>query len=478
MDWGISSVFMKNKSHDSKKIKHVSLRRYWTSRYLLTLCLGLLIIAIISAIWIRHTTLESRLNLMTLFAENIADQIVATTEQPQPPPDFFHEREMRTELDIDPFIYVMNADGKVISSNRPSELEQHLHPSIVESGDTYQKIAIMNQEFYVVKSAIEIDDSVIGWVLMVEYKDKLTHVNQEYTQLAIMIVSLALLGWAAIYVLSNRLSKPIKGVAEAAKLVADGNYQINITNDNKEKEVYELIHSFKEMTKKLERLESLRTELLAGVTHELKTPVTSISGLLQALKDEVVTGDEAKEFLTISLNETEKMKTMVEDLLAFNQFAANVVLVNKAIYNINEVMEDAVFSWQAAQNERETEISLYKLNHAVEISLDPIRLQQIIANLLNNAKHAMGNSGEVSITLKEEETQIFIDVSDIGGGIPDAEQPFIFERFFRGENKKYKIRGLGLGLALSKMIAQAHGGNLVLLKSSAEGTIFRITLPK
>ena len=85
------------------------------------------------------------------------------------------------------------------------------------------------------------------------------------------------------------------------------------TNGSKEQEVYELIHSFKEMTSKLEKLEALRTELLAGVTHELKTPITSISGLLQAMKDDVVSGEEAKEFLKISLNETEKMKKMVED---------------------------------------------------------------------------------------------------------------------------------------------------------------------
>lgn len=441
--------------------------------------MGLIVVALISALWIRHTTLENRLGLMSILAENLADQIVATNKQAQHPPDFFQEREIRTELGINPFTYIVNTDGQISSSNRPTgPLAQQLEPSILKNKDTFQKLTIRDQKFYLVKSSIEVDDSVIGWVVMIESKDKLTHVNQEYTQLAIMIISLALLGWGAIYVLSNRLAKPIKDVAEAAKFVADGNYQINIVNENKEKEVYELIHSFKEMTKKLERLESLRKELLAGVTHELKTPVTSISGLLQALKGEVVTGDEAKEFLNISLNEAEKMKTMVEDLLAFNQFATNAVPVNKAIHNISEVVDDAIFSWQVAQKEVEIEISLYKLSNPVELSIDPIRFQQIMTNLLNNAKQAMGNKGKVVITLTEEETQIVIDVSDRGSGIPETEQPFIFERFFRGEKKKYKTRGLGLGLALSKMIAQALGGDLFLLKSSVEGTTLRITLPK
>src|SRR5699024_3824015 len=131
---------------------------------------------------------------------------------------------------------------------------------------------------------IEMDEEIIGWVVMVDSRQNLSRVNQEYTLLAIMIVSLALLGWGAIYILTSRLSKPIKDMAKAAKHIANGNYQIELANKGNEKEVYELAQSFTEMSKKLERLEALRTELLAGVTHELKTPITSISGLLQAIK--------------------------------------------------------------------------------------------------------------------------------------------------------------------------------------------------
>ncbi|MGN7297063.1 HAMP domain-containing sensor histidine kinase [Ferdinandcohnia sp. SAFN-114] len=475
-------MFIKNNKCDNgmnnpNKEKRISLKQYWTRRYLLTLCMGLVVIAIVSAFWIRHNTLENRLNIMSLLADSMADRVVATNERAVRPPDFFHERELKTELEIDPFTYIIDTDGTILSSNRPrGPFEQQLNPTIIENKESIQKVDLIGQEFYIVKSPIVVNDSVIGWVLMVDSKDKLTHVNQEYTQLAIMIISLALLGWAAIYVLSNRLAKPIRDVSEAAKLVAEGYYHVDIPNESKEKEVYELIQSFKEMTKKLERLEALRTELLAGVTHELKTPVTSISGLLQALKEEVVTGDEAKEFLNISLNEVEKMKTMVEDLLAFNQFATNEVPVNKAVHSSNEVVKDAVFSWQIAQKE-EIEINLSTLSTPVEITVDPIRFQQVMTNLLNNAYHAMEGEGEISILMMESETEVMIDVSDTGCGIPEEEQPYIFERFFRGEKKKYKIRGLGLGLALSKMISQALGGDLILLKSSAEGTTFRITLP-
>lgn len=465
--------------NNDKKEKHIPIRRYWTRRYLFTLCIGLIVVMIISALWIRHQTMENRLKVMSLLAENIAEQIVVSNQNNSRLTDFFYEKELKTKLDIDPFTYIVDTEGTIISSNPPTgPLSYQLDESIMENDDAIGKFMENDQVFYVVKSPIEFNDSVIGWVVLIETKDKLTHVNQEYTQLIIMIISIALLGWAAIYVLSNRLARPIKEVSEAAKLVSEGNYNILIPFDSKEKEVHELIHSFKEMAQKLEKLESLRTELLAGVTHELKTPVTSISGLLQALRDGVVTGDEAKEFLNISLNEAEKMKTMVEDLLVFNQFATNAVPLNAEVHDMNEIMEDAITSWQIAQQDDEIEIELLKLQKPVEVYVDSIRLQQIMTNLLNNAKQAMDNKGMITVSLEEDESTVHIDVIDTGCGIPEEEQKYIFERFFRGEEKKHKFRGLGLGLALSKMIAQAMGGDLLLVKSSKEGTNFRILFPK
>ncbi len=421
--------------------------------------------------------------MMSIVARSMADRIVTTQEHGPSPdrnmPKFFEDRKAKVELESDPFTYIVDAEGKIISSDpRRGPMDQQLYPSILENDNTIQELAIKDKNFYAVKAPIEVDETIIGWVVMIESEQNLSRVNQEYTQLAIMIISLALLGWAAIYILSNRLSKPIKDVANAAILVAEGNYQIELPDQSKEKEVHELIHSFKEMTIKLEKLESLRTELLAGVTHELKTPVTSISGLLQAIKDDVVTGDEAKEFLTISLNETEKMKKMVEDLLAFNQFATNAVQVNKAMHSTHDIVEEAVYSWKVAQDNGSMQIELSLPEKPTQISIDPIRFQQIMTNLLNNATQAMLNQGQISITVTEQETEIMIDVTDTGNGIPENEQPFIFERFYRGKGKKYKVRGLGLGLSLSKMIAQALDGDLVLQKSSSDGTTFRIYLPK
>src|SRR5690625_4988279 len=204
------------------------------------------------------------------------------------------------------------------------------------------EIAGNSDKVYLVKKPVTVNNTLLGWVVLLEWKGHLSEVNQEYKQLFIVIVALGLFGWLAIYILSKRLSKPITEVAQAAEQIKEGNYQITLKEDVQELEVYELIHAFKEMSQRLEQLEMLRTELLAGVTHELKTPVTSISGLIQAVNDDVVEGEEAKEFLHISFQEAAKMVNMIDDLLAFHVFAANTIPLSVERRSINEVISICV----------------------------------------------------------------------------------------------------------------------------------------
>jgi len=475
-DWGINLVYIKNE-------RKVSILRYWTTRYLITLCVGLLVIAVVSAIWIRHTTLEHRLNMTQLLADEIANRFVdMTTGDPSASKDvtdFLSGRGRFMDIESDPSIYIVNTEGSVLSSNRGKYGYRIQVPqSVLLNGKNVQKIESNQEYFYIVKSPIQIQNVRLGWVVITELEDNLTRVNQEYRQLAIMIIGVALLGWLAIYFLSKRLANPIKDVAKAAKLVQEGNYNIRLENDIKEQEVYDLVQSFKNMSQRLQELESLRKELLAGVTHELKTPVTSISGLLQALHDGVVQGENAKEFIELGLKETDKMKKMIEDLLDFNTFSSYHVTIQPQTYFVNEIISEIVSQWKTLNNDNSITINTFLLKKDKKVHVDFIRLQQIFTNLLNNSVHAIEGEGKINVVLTESEDKILIDVEDNGTGISEKEQSLIFERFYRGENKKYKTRGLGLGLPFSKMIAQSMGGDLFLKRSTSSGSTFTVTLPK
>lgn len=481
-------------------MRRVPLARYWTLRYLAALIIGLLIVSILSITWLRHNTMTNRIDMLEVVADEMSSRITESITNEEADPSLFRERTPLSNLGINPKIYLTNSTGAIISSNEPKEIPQKANeaqPDLPKPSDalftTTLPMKVIESEkdivnfhlekndttYYAVKKAItDTEDKVVGYIVLLESKKNIAHVDQEYTQLAAVIIALALIGTVAIHLLSRRLSKPIKGVAQAAQQIQNGDYNVALTNDVKEQEVYELIESFREMANRLKQLEATRTELLAGVTHELKTPVTSISGLLQAIKDGVVTGDDEKEFVKMALNETTKLKTMVGDLLAFNSFAVDAIPVHIQPYDINHYVQESVMQWMMAQPDDKVTVDIDILHQEQTVQLDGVRFQQILTNLLTNAKQAMDGHGHIQLTIVELDDAVNILVKDTGKGIPIDEQPLVFERFYRGENKKYAIRGLGLGLALSKMMARSLKGDLQLVESTTRGTIFNIILPK
>ncbi|WP_338751306.1 HAMP domain-containing sensor histidine kinase [Bacillus sp. FJAT-52991] len=468
-----------------KKTNRISLLKYWTTRYVATLVLGLIVVTVLSVAWIQHTIIDNRLEISEFIAEELANRIAGSQQGKDAPSinkNTLKNRDKFLQSERPPAIYITDATGRVLSTNQssgPYSLESFPRSLLKEDKDVLKyPTGTDDARVWLIKKPIKVDDVVFGWVVMLQSENEVGNVTEEYRLLAILIVSLGLFGWAAIYILSRRLSKPISQVAEAAKQIQEGNYNVRLPEHTKEQEVYDLVYSFKEMAQKLQQLEALRAELLAGVTHELKTPVTSISGLIQAVKDGVVTGDEAEEFLDVSLKETAKMQKMINDLLEFNSFTANALPVTIEEHSVNELMTDVVHQWKIGQELEHLTLDLTRLQQDRVIYTDSVRLQQIIINLLNNAKHAVETEGRIEITLTEQEGHmLFIEVKDNGSGIPEAEQELIFERFYRGDNKKYKVRGLGLGLPFSKLLANTLDGDLILKESSSLGTTFLIQLP-
>lgn len=473
----------------TSKKRRISLLRYWTTRYAITLAIGLLVLAMLSVVWIRHTTLENRLDVSEFLAAELAGRIAGSqqgsegrTSAAYLDQDMLDARDELMKMESPPSIFITDAGGTILSEGEQDLYEENAFPSsVLEKNSDVQTFSGLKNDMlvYLIKKPIVVDDVTFGWVVMLQPEDEFADLNDEYRLLALLIIGSGLLGWAAIYILSRRLSRPISAAAAAAKEIRNGNYGVSlIPSKAKEQEVYDLVTSFNDMAVRLEQLEAIRAELLAGVTHELKTPVTSISGLLQAVKDDVVTGDEAKEFIRISLSETERMQTMINDLLEFNTFAANALPVSTAPHELNELTKRIVHEWNLARNPEGIPVHFQAHLHDLPVLMDPDRFRQIMMNLLNNAAHAIEEKGQMTITVRNEDPCALVDVSDTGIGIPDSEQTLIFERFYRGENKKYKVRGLGLGLPFSQLLARAMGGDLELKETSPLGTTFTLKMKK
>ncbi len=466
------------------KQKRISLFRYWTTRYVITLCIGLLVIGVLSSLWITYSETQKRLDIMRLMAAEISDRMVDADGKLKTDPFLFRILDRRQEslrLNIKPFFLILNEEKRPLF-NAPGPFSSELTgiaEQLVNTNDNATQVKLARgDELLFVKRSIQVNQKHVGWVVLFTHKKDITRSSTEFELLFIMLGGLGLLGWLVIYLLTRKLAQPIKNVADAAKQIVMGNYEIHLEKDSRENEMYDLIHSFKEMADRLKQLELMRTELLAGVTHELKTPVTSISGLVQAVKDDIVTGEEAKEFLDICTKETTRLQKMVEDLLDFNTFAVGDIRIRRESQNLGDLVQEITHQWQIGREEDGLELQINKPSNELTITTDPLRIQQIIYNLLNNAAQAIQEEGRIEVTLSETQQEIMIEVKDNGKGIPVEEQSFIFDRFYRGEEKKQLVRGLGLGLSFSRMIAQALGGNLMLTTSSPQGSAFTLILRK
>ncbi len=401
---------------------------------------------------------------------------------------FLDERASQNGLRDRPIMFILDQEGVIIQQFPPdppdetAEITTRL--SEIMSGETHI-IALKSKEdrepFIVGVHPITIESTIIGYALYVVVQlNVLDGILEFKYPRFILLISFILISWAIIYVMTRRLIKPIQEAAKAAQHIVDGNYDIHVNKEHKEKEIYELMYSFKEMADRLNRLESLRTQLLAGVTHELQTPVTSISGLVQAVRKKVVKGEEADVFLDHCLNDCDRLQKMVEDLLDFNSYASGAITVKPELIDLKSVMREIIARWRHGQAHLTTEIVMENLDESVDwhVYTDPFRLEQIMINLLNNARDAMAPGRMVVVRLNSVLDQFHIRVQDTGCGIPNEEQQDVFEPFYRGMEKKTRVRGLGLGLPFSRMLTRSMGGDLVLTDSSPIGTAFTIHIPK
>ncbi|MEF3306935.1 HAMP domain-containing sensor histidine kinase [Paenibacillus sp. GYB003] len=458
-------------------MKSTSILSYWTFRYVLILCVGLLLVASVAVVWVRQATMDNRMQMTGLLAQEIADRVASDGNAPVLPPyldDLIEKRKRFFKLSEELCVTISAADGRMLYVDRtlsPQEARERLSDDLSESADPD----------FVTVSANVVDKSgtVIGHVTLIQSKKALTYIPNEYRLLSVLLIGLALLGWLTIYLLSRKLSRPIRQVAEAARQVSRGSYDVRLEEGWREREIGELVASFKDMSSRLKQLEEWRTLMLAGVTHELKTPVTSVKGLVHAVREGVVADKEADEFLDIAIQETDRLQTMVSDLLDYNALAAGFVQVRRDRLNAVALVSEIVHQWNMLQEEGEPEARLEANLPELVVVGDALRIQQIVVNLLNNSKQARTDERPLRITvaLREEAGYAEIAVIDNGHGIDERDRRFVFERFFRGETKRQRYRGLGLGLTFSRMLAQAQNGDLLLLHSSDAGSAFALRLP-
>ena len=288
--------------------------------------------------------------------------------------------------------------------------------------------------------------------------------------------SAALVAVVASAWLSARITRPIAEMTRASQAMARGEYGQRIEVRGRD-EVADLARAFNQMAQQVDRSSRSMRQLIADVSHELKTPLTSIQGFSQALADGVAQDEaEARRAAGVVREEAERMRALVDDLLYLSRIESGELRLAAGPVDLDALAAAAArrFRYQAEQ----AGVALRLEAGGAAVSGDGRRLEQVLANLLDNALRFAPAGSEVSVrTRREDGGGAAVVVHNGGEPIPAADLPHIFDRFYQADRARAGGGHSGLGLAIAGELAQAHGGTIGVRSSAAEGTAFTVRLP-
>ena len=296
------------------------------------------------------------------------------------------------------------------------------------------------------------------------------------------LVFSGLIGVAAALVLgfalTQSVSAPLRNIARAARSVARGNYRQRVPATGP-REVRDLAANFNRMTEEVQRSQQTLRDFLANISHELKTPLTSIRGFSEAILDGTIDDSAGIErSAKIISDESNRVLRLVQELLDLSRIESGQVPMQQDDVDLRELFEHVgeVFALRAEESGVALNVDVNGIAH---IRGDFDRLEQVMNNLLDNALRHTPNGGSVRVGCRDlQPGTLQVTVTDTGPGIPPADLPHLFERFYRGDNANGTQRkGYGLGLAISREIVRAHGGEIWATSEPGTGTTFVFTLP-
>jgi len=291
--------------------------------------------------------------------------------------------------------------------------------------------------------------------------------------LVICIMILALSAGSGYYFIKS-IVRPVVEVTNTARKIAMGDFNARLeVKDNDE--IGELCDTINYMAAELERAENMKNDFISSVSHELRTPLTAIRGWGETVKMSIGTDDEiVKRGIDVVLNESQRLSSLVEDLLDFSRMQSGKLTVNMSPTNIMDVLYEAVYMYEELAKQQNIEIVYLDQKKTVTIMADRDRIKQVFINVIDNAIKYTQKGGHIIVSTAEEEGCIRIVVSDTGVGIAAQDIEHVKEKFYKA-NKT--VRGSGIGLAVADEIVKQHNGLIFLESTESIGTTVTIVLP-
>jgi two-component system sensor histidine kinase BaeS len=284
---------------------------------------------------------------------------------------------------------------------------------------------------------------------------------------------------------SASLTRGLRRVEQAAERLAGGDLAARVEVDGRD-EIARLATTFNRMADQLEaaarqqhELDTLRRDLIAWTSHDLRTPLTSIRVVVEALAEGVIDDpDTVQRYLHSIRSDVASLNRLIDDLFELAQLDAGGMQFDAVSVSLGDLVSDVLERMRALADQRRVRLEGQVAPQVDPVTLDPQKIERVLTNLIGNAIRHTPEGGRVTIDAQRHDGQVRVSVSDTGEGIPAEDLPRVFERFYRSERSRSRSTGgAGLGLAIAKGIVEAHGGTIEVTSRTGEGSTFTFTLP-
>jgi signal transduction histidine kinase len=332
-----------------------------------------------------------------------------------------------------------------------------------------------NKEIDLTVAATELDD---GMILQVgRSSDSRASLLGKFRQVFVMVIPpVLLLGFIGGAFMTRRMTKPVSNIVDAASsIINTGRLEVRVPERPARDELQDLVTLFNRLLAHNEALVLALRDSLDNVAHDLRTPLARLRAALEGALREKSDASPAHDVLVEALEETDRIETIIRTLMDVAQAEAGLMRLEVEKTEIALLVDDVVELYEHIAQEKGIQIS-NDLNEQLSVTVDPARMRQVFANLLDNAIKYTPPGGQVSISAHRHDLEIELKFRDNGPGISEADLPRIWERLYRADKSRNE-HGLGLGLSLVKAIVEAHQGRIGVASEEGKGAEFSVFLP-
>ena len=301
----------------------------------------------------------------------------------------------------------------------------------------------------VVAEPIDIDNTLAGYVFV--SKDSSVIVGAYGTFMYVFVLTItAVMSLAMVLslVFSKQMTKSLDEMAVAARKYSHGDFSMRVSTTDRADEMGALTDSFNEMADSLEKAERSRQEFIANVSHELKTPMTTIAGFAEGLLDGTIPKEDENKYLTIIADETRRLSRLVREMLDMSRMSDHVAAPeNMKDFNLNEAIIATLLNFETRAEDKKLAVELHLPDDTLTVRGNEDAIRRVIYNLLDNAIKFAKEGGTLGVSLWQQGEKAYVSISDEGETIPPEDLPFIFDRFHKSDRSRSLDRdGVGLGL--------------------------------